>query len=134
MLVAVLLLFSYATISLSVVSVAAQGTSLQDTLENSNVDVPDNLPTLGIEGEEDPITAVESVLVNYIINPIFLIAGGVATVVIMYSAFRVISSRGEEEGMEAAKKSLIWAFVGLGLVMLSYTIVSNMARIILQLF
>lgn len=97
-----------------------------------NTGLPSNLPRLGLEGVTDPISAVETILLNYIITPIFVLAGGVAVIVIMYSAFQIITARGEEEGLSAAKTTLTWAFLGLGLVMLAYTIVSNLARIILE--
>lgn len=94
--------------------------------------LPSNLPRLGLQGVTNPVSAVERILLNYVITPIFILAGGVAVIVIMYSAFQIITARGEEEGLSAAKTTLIWAFLGLGLVMLAYTIVSNLARIILE--
>lgn len=98
----------------------------------SDTGLPSNLPRLGLQGVTNPVGAVERILLNYVITPIFILAGGVAVIVIMYSAFQIITARGEEEGLSAAKTTLIWAFLGLGLVMLAYTIVSNLARIILQ--
>ena len=95
--------------------------------------LPSNLPRLGLEGKSDPVEVVDSILLNYVVTPIFFLAGGVAIIVILYSAFRLVIARGEEEGVTAAKKALIWGIVGLGLVMLAFTIVSNIARIILGL-
>lgn len=125
---------SFSTGIFSTASAQPTGTSLEETLDNSGIEVPSNLPTLGLEGVNDPVEATEGILLNFVINPIFFISGGVAVIIIMYSAFRVVTSRGEEEGLEAAKKSLTWAFIGLGLIMLSYTIVRNVTGIILQLF
>jgi hypothetical protein len=102
------------------------------SLNETKAVLPDNLPTFGIENEKDPIRAFESILLNYIINPIFLLSGGVAVVVIMYSSFLIITSRAQEDSLTSAKTTLIWAFAGLALVILAYTIVSNLARIILE--
>ena len=109
---------------------AQTGRSLTDT----EVQIPGNLPTLGLKDERDPIKATESLLVTYVINPIFLVAGGVAVIIIMYASFQIISSRGDEEaGLGAAKTTLTWALVGLGLIIASYTIVRNISSIILGL-
>ena len=106
------------------------GQSLQDLgFDPSTVR---NLPTLGIEGEKDPVRVIDSVLLNYIVNPIFFLAGGTAVIVIMYSSFRIVVARGEEEGITAAKNALIWAFAGLALVVLSYTIVRNLIQIVIS--
>jgi hypothetical protein len=91
-----------------------------------------SLPTLGLENVKDPIQAVDSVLLNFVINPIFFLAGGVAVIVIMYSAFQLIKGQGEEEGLTATKNTLIWAFAGLALVLLSYTLVTNLVGIVLS--
>ena len=93
--------------------------------------LPGNLPRLGISGEKSPVKIAETFLLKFVINPIFLLAGGVAVIIIMYSAFRIITARGEEEGITAAKNALLWAIVGLALVLMAYTIVRNVAQIIL---
>ncbi|MDP3975551.1 MAG: hypothetical protein Q8P95_01410 [bacterium] len=95
---------------------------------------PVELPTFNMTDEKDPITAVEKVILNYVITPIFFLAGGVAVIMVLYSAFRILISRAEEDGLTAAKNTLIWSFLGLGLIMVAYTIVRNLASIILQLF
>lgn len=96
------------------------------------IDPDTNLPTFNIENSTDPLQVVDSVLLRYIINPIFFLAGGVAVLVIMYSSFRIVTSRGEEEGLTAAKNTLIWAAAGLALVLLAYTLVGNLVSIVLQ--
>lgn len=91
-----------------------------------------NIPTLGLEKAKDPIKVVDTVLLKFVVNPIFFLAGGVAVVVIFYSSFRIMTARGEEEGLTAAKNALIWAFVGLALIVLAYTLVRNLVSIVLQ--
>jgi len=109
------------------------GFSLEDAAGISDFKRPGNLPTLGTETGKDPVVLIESVFLNYVINTIFLLAGGVSVIVIMYSAGRIIIARGEEEGLTAAKNTLIWAFLGLLLIILAYTLVRNLAAVIIQL-
>jgi len=92
--------------------------------------LPTNVPQLSTNGATDPVRATESFMLRYIIRPIFFISGGVAVIVIMYAGFQIISARGEEEGITSAKTTLTWAFAGLALVVLAYTIVSNLGKIL----
>ncbi|MDP2691061.1 MAG: pilin [bacterium] len=103
----------------------------QDGLPVTGVN-SEHLPTLGLEDEKDPVRAAESLLLNYVINPIFLVSAGVAVIVIFYASFRIIAARGEEEGLTAAKNTLIWAAAGLALIVLAYALVSNIAQIVLE--
>lgn len=130
-----LLTLSFAVIGSAplVFALGPEGDTIDD-LDGENYSLTDNapsLPTLGLEDVSDPLEAVDSVLLNYVINPIFFLAGGVAVIVIMYAAFQMIKGQGEEEAITNAKNTLIWAFAGLGLVLLSYTIVTNLVEIVL---
>ena len=91
---------------------------------------PSNLPKFQLEEKTEPIQAIESVFLRYIINPIFLISGGVAVIMILYAAARIITTRGEEEGLTAAKTTLTWAAAGLAVIMMAYTIVRNLSSIL----
>jgi len=103
------------------------------TLEEAGTRITGNVPRLGIEGEGDPVKMVQKVLLNYVITPIFFVAGGVAVIIIIYSGFRIVIARGEEEGITVAKNSFLWALLGLGLIMVSYTLVRNLAELIIGL-
>ncbi len=96
----------------------------------SGIGLPSNLPKFGLEGIGDPQKVTESFMLRYVINPIFIISGALAILMIIYSAGRIITARGEEDGLTAAKTTLTWAAIGLGLIMLAFTIVSNLVRII----
>lgn len=109
-----------------------QGVSIEDLMKNTGGTLPSNLPKLNLSEVKDPVSWVEKFFLRYIINPIFLLSGGVAVIMILYSSFRIITARGEEEGLTAAKTTLIWAGAGLGLIMLSYTIINNLIRIFLE--
>lgn len=111
-----------------------EGKNLEDTMKATEGSLPSNLPKFNLEKERNPIKAAESIFLNYVISPVFLIAGGVAVIVILYSSFQIITARGEEETLTAAKTTLTWAFLGLGLIMIAYTLISNLGGILLQLF
>lgn len=97
--------------------------------------LPPNLPTFekAFSGVKDPVQATESFFLNYIISPIFLLAAGVAVIMILYASFRIITARGEEEGITKAKTTLIWAAAGLALIMLAYTLVRNISTILVDI-
>lgn len=120
-----------ASASFDVAGNFGNGVPLSETLQRSGVTLPSNLPRFEVEGETSAVKAFESILLTYVIQPIFFLAGGVAVVVIMYSAGLLITGRGQEDSLTNAKTTLTWAFVGLGLVILAYSIVSNLADIIL---
>jgi hypothetical protein len=107
--------------------------SLSEGIPVGSEALPSNLPRLNMEGVKDPVQLTEGFMLKYIIRPVFFLSGGVAIIMILYSSFQIITARGEEDGLTSAKTTLTWAFVGLGLVVLAYTIVSNLASIILQL-
>lgn len=111
-----------------------RGVGLKETFKGVGGTLPSNLPDLDLAGTTEPVAFVESVLLKFVINPIFFIAGGVAILVVMYSAARIIFARGEEEGLTAAKNTLTWAALGLGLILLSYTIINNLAGLIGKFF
>lgn len=114
---------------------SGNGRTIEELEGLAGVKLPPNLPTFkkGFQGIKDPVKATESFFLNYIISPIFLLAAGVAVIMILYASFRIITARGEEEGITKAKTTLIWAAAGLALIMLAYTLVRNISTIITDL-
>ncbi len=55
---------------------------------------------------------------------LFMLLGGIATIVILIGAFRMAMSQGNPEALTAAKRNLTWAIVGLLVAILSYSIVA----------
>ena len=58
-----------------------------------------------------------------ILNILAIAAGVAAVIMFIYAGFRYIVSGGEESGVKSAKNTLIYAVVGVVVVMLSQTIV-----------
>lgn len=74
--------------------------------------------------------------VNWVIADIIVVllqlAGVLAIFFIIYSGFKYVKAFGQEEEIQAAKKGLTWAILGLCLVILSYAIVQAVIRITLS--
>lgn len=76
------------------------------------------------------VGGVQAVLVG-IINIVLYIAGTIAVIAIIVSGAQYIFSFGSEQ-TETAKKNIIWALAGLLIVMLSYVLVQNIIRILVD--
>jgi type IV secretory pathway VirB2 component (pilin) len=80
-----------------------------------------------ITNNDDPITGSDGVL-KRIVDLVAFVAGIVAVIMIIFGGFRYITSTGEPEKAAAARKTLIYAIVGLVIVILAQTIVSFVLR------
>ena len=97
---------------------------------NKTVYRPDNLPagktTAG--GVELRISEI----LQYAINLVLYASGSVAVIFLIIGGIRYITSFGNQKGMEAAKKTVKYALIGLVAVILSYAIVTNILDLIYQ--
>lgn len=110
------------------VSSAGKGEGV--TLEQSGNKLPANLPRFNLSQKTNPIESIEYFMLRYVVNPVFLLSGGIAVLMIIYSAGRIIGARGEEEGLTAAKTTLTWAAAGLALIMVAFTLVQNLIALL----
>lgn len=62
-------------------------------------------------------------LINNLINLFSIIVGGVSVLMIIYGGFKYITSGGSDDGTKAAKNTILYALVGLVIVLISQTIV-----------
>jgi amino acid transporter len=65
--------------------------------------------------------------VNFI-NYFLTFLGLIAVAFIIYAGFLMIIAQGEEESVQKGKKIILWAIIGLLVVMLSYAIVNFVIR------
>jgi hypothetical protein len=72
------------------------------------------------EGEADSQLANT---VNSLINLFSIIVGAVSVVMIIYGGFKYMTSGGSDDGTKAAKNTILYALVGLVIVLLAQTIV-----------
>lgn len=70
-------------------------------------------------------------LVRVIVQVLLVIAGSIATIFLLLGGYRYISSSGNEEAMEAAKKTLSSSLIGLVIIILSFVIVRIVLDILL---
>lgn len=87
-------------------------------------------------GENPPGVLVENCystggLVNQVIFIVLSLAGTVAVLFIIIGGFRYMTSAGNESRAEGGKKTLIWASIGLALVILAGTIVALVSRLVI---
>lgn len=69
------------------------------------------------------------VLFANVLNVLFMFAGTVAVFMIIISGFRFILSSGDAKQLDGAKKTLTLAVIGLIIILLSYLILSVLAKV-----
>ena len=70
------------------------------------------------------------VFAEAMLKRLLLIIGTVSLLMLILNGFKYLTSRGEKEQLESAKKGLTWALAGLALALLAYTLVSAIAKLI----
>lgn len=97
---------------------AAQAAGLID----SSV-VPDNLKGAG--GGEGSLKALIVKIVNYFLG--FL--GLVAVIMIIYGGFTYVTAAGKQEAVDSAKKTILYALIGIVIILLSFAIVNTVVGV-----
>ena len=97
--------------------------------EKKSVQISDELKppfaaTLPTEGSNSG-----NVILQLIAGSLIYAAGPVAVLMIAIGGFRYVTSHGETTQMEAAKKTILWAIIGLLVIIVSYAIVRNIIDI-----
>jgi hypothetical protein len=69
------------------------------------------------------------IVIQNIITAALVFSGLVALVLFIYGGARYITSRGDPQKLEGAKKTITWALVGLVIIFLSFFIVSLISQI-----
>jgi len=73
---------------------------------------------------------------NYVLQivagSLIYVAGPLAVLMIAFGGWSYVNARGDQTKLEEAKKTLIWASLGLAAIIISYTVVSNVINIILS--
>lgn len=75
------------------------------------------------KGKDEIIGSITAIISNFISIALF-IAGGLAVIFIIIGAFRYITSAGNPNSLEGAKKTIVYAVGGLILCILAYAIVN----------
>lgn len=91
---------------------------------------PENLPST-FEGEAPAEVKINAIL-DFAINLILYTSGSVAVFFLVYGGIRYITSFGNQERMDAAKKTIKFAIIGLLAVILAFAVVTNVIDLIFR--
>jgi hypothetical protein len=102
-------------------------------LDNFRQDVyrPDNLPA-GTALQDAPVETKINMIVSFATNLILYASGGVAVFFLVLGGIRYITSLGNPERMDGAKKTIKYAVIGLLAVILAYAAVTNIIDLIFK--
>lgn len=70
-----------------------------------------------------PGSTADSGSLSTILNIVFSFAGAIALLMIVIGGFRYVISRGDPNGMSQAKNTILYALIGLVIVLTAYSIV-----------
>lgn len=98
---------------------------------NDQVIRPDNLP-VGVAAQNAPVEAKINFVINFLINLILFASGGVAVFFLVLAGIQYITSIGNQERMDAAKKTMQHALIGLVVVIFSYAVITNIIDLIFR--
>ncbi len=92
---------------------------------------PDNLPA-GTALKDAPVEAKLNIIIDFAINLVLYASGSVAVLFLVIGGIRYISSLGNQERMDGAKKTIQYALLGLTVVILSYAAITNIINLIFK--
>ena len=71
-------------------------------------------------------------LLKYIINIILSLVGGVTILFMIIGGYRYITSGGNEEQAEKGKQTVLWAAIGLAVVVMSATLINIIINLVVN--
>ncbi|HLG25655.1 MAG TPA: pilin [Candidatus Gracilibacteria bacterium] len=74
--------------------------------------------------------SVANIILQMIAGSLIYAAGPIAVLMIAFGGFRYVTSHGDQNQMEEAKKTITWAAIGLVVIILSWAIVTNVITIL----
>lgn len=92
---------------------------------------PGNLPS-GTASQDATAEAKINSALAYAVDLILYASGGVAVFFLVFGGIRYITSLGNQERMDAAKKIITYAVIGLLAIILSFAIVTNVIDLIFK--
>lgn len=69
-------------------------------------------------------------LIQAIVGAFQILAGGVATVMVLWGAFKILTAGGEPKKFEEGKHTIVYAAIGLAIVFLAGGVVSLVANLL----
>lgn len=86
---------------------------------------PDNAPTIKIENKDKPGNEADygNFILQLLAGSLLYLAGPLAILFIAFGGSSYITAHGKQEQMEKAKKTIMYAIIGLLVVVFSYIII-----------
>lgn len=83
------------------------------------------------EGESTGFaTRAAATILQLLAGSLIFVAGPAAVLILAVGGLRYVISHGDQTAIEEAKKTIIWAIIGLIVIMLSWAIVVNVATLL----
>ncbi len=100
---------------------------------------PDNLPTLGssqtASSTDHPESAATQTLILYVgnlVSQVLLFTGALTIVFIIIAGAKYVFAYGNDDRLGQAKRGMTWSIVGLVLIILSYSIVRGVIKLLIS--
>lgn len=88
------------------------------------IDVSQGIPT----NVPPPLSCVFTVLQN-IINAALVLAAVVAVILIMYAGYQFVTSNGDKEKVDGARKRITYAIIGLIVIIFAFAIINLISQV-----
>lgn len=75
-------------------------------------------------------SAVGNIVMQMIAGSLIFVAGPLAVMMLAWGGLRYVTSHGDQNQMEEAKKTITWAIIGLVVIILSFAIVTSVINIL----
>ena len=82
-----------------------------------------------ITSPEGNTASVANIILQLIAGSLIYAAGPIAVLMLAVGGFRYVTSHGDQNQMEGAKKTIIWAIIGLLVIIVSFAIIVNIINI-----
>ena len=92
---------------------------------------PDNMPA-GTALQDAPAETKINTILDFAVDLILYISGGVAVLMLVIGGIRYITSLGNQERMDESKKTIQYALTGLIAIILAYAAVTNIISLIFR--
>lgn len=109
-------------------AVMASGNDLLAQVQMNEELRPDFAPNINPAGGDR--TAPVNIVLQLIAGSLIYAAGPIAVLMIAIGGLRYVTSRGDQNAMEEAKKTILWAVIGLVVIILSFAIVTNVIGVL----
>jgi len=115
-----LVMFTAMALLLAVMPEAhASGGLFQAQIFDPNRDLPDNIDTAG---GGTTLRDIILLAINFILG----FVGLIAVLMIIYGGFRLLTSGGDEEGSKDAKNIILYAIIGIIIILFSFAIINTL--------